>query len=325
MEQENHEQNPVAAPDAKKLVMRGAVSGVAGLVGLVIVGGIIFAYRAPDSTPVFPKVLTAIHAPAAIVGSDVITWKDIAIDTDALSKYLANPMAGGVSYSPDELRTRVLHRLMLTSASEQYAADNGVTVSEEALTKALDELAAGSGGKEQVEKDIKENFGWTYEQYRDRVVRSMLLLQELQTKLKNDASASEATKQKAEGVLAEIKAGKDFGELAKEYSDDSSAADGGELGFISKGVTVEPFETALFALKAGEVSGIVETEFGYHIIQAEELKKDAKGVVTEVRARHILFKHSSVMVEVQKYLDDASVWQFIKTEAPARQDPEAAV
>lgn len=317
-----HETKHEEHKSAKKLLMRGAVSGVAGLLGLIVIGGIIFAYRAPDKTPVFPSILTEIHAPVAFVGTDAITWKDVAIDTEALSKYLSNPLAGGLAYSDDEMRTRVLHRLMLTSASEQYAEEHGVSVSNEELDKALADLESASGGKEQVEKDIKENFGWTYDQYRDRVVKSMLLLQKLQEKVRDDAGATGAVKERAESVLGELNGGGNFEELAKQYSEDSSAADGGELGFITKGMTVEPFETALFAMKAGETSGVVETEFGYHIIKAEEVKKDAKGVVTEVRARHILFKFPSVMSEIQAYLDDATVVQFLKTEQPARLDPD---
>jgi len=74
----------------------------------------------------------------------------------------------------------------------------------------------------------------------------------------------------AEKILAEVKAGKDFATLARKYSDDpGSAAKGGELGYFQRGVMVGPFEEAAFALQPGEVSGIVETPFGFHIIKCE--------------------------------------------------------
>lgn len=73
----------------------------------------------------------------------------------------------------------------------------------------------------------------------------------------------------AQAVLDEINAGGDFAALAKEHSlDTGSKESGGELGDVPKGEMVEPFETAGFALKNGEVSGIVESEFGFHIIKA---------------------------------------------------------
>ena len=72
----------------------------------------------------------------------------------------------------------------------------------------------------------------------------------------------------AEEVLAKLQAGQDFAELAKTYSQDGSAADGGDLGrWVRRDELVEPFANALAELQAGAVSGIVETQFGLHIIK----------------------------------------------------------
>ena len=76
-----------------------------------------------------------------------------------------------------------------------------------------------------------------------------------------------AAKTKAEAILEKVKAGGDFAALAKENSDCPSAQNGGDLGEFGEGQMVPEFEKAAFALKDGEVSGIVETSFGYHIIK----------------------------------------------------------
>ncbi|MFZ3136687.1 MAG: peptidylprolyl isomerase [Thermodesulfovibrionales bacterium] len=96
--------------------------------------------------------------------------------------------------------------------------------------------------------------------------------------IKTDPSASgeekKKAKEKAEEILKKIKAGEDFVKLATDVSDDTATkTNGGELGFFSKGRMVTPFEDAAFSLKPGEVSGIVETQFGYHIIKVEEKKE----------------------------------------------------
>jgi peptidyl-prolyl cis-trans isomerase D len=81
-------------------------------------------------------------------------------------------------------------------------------------------------------------------------------------------------KAKAEQVLAQIKANPaKFAELAKQYSQDpGSASNGGDLGFFGKGVMAKPFESAAFALQKGQISGIVETQFGFHILKLNEIK-----------------------------------------------------
>lgn len=89
----------------------------------------------------------------------------------------------------------------------------------------------------------------------------------------NEAKAK--AKEKAEDLLKQIKAGADFAELAKANSDCPSAERGGDLGFFSRGRMVPPFETAAFALEVGQVSDIVETRFGYHIIKVTD-RKDAE-------------------------------------------------
>ena len=99
-----------------------------------------------------------------------------------------------------------------------------------------------------------------------------------------DAAAKAAVRAKAEQVLKEVQAGKDFAALARRYSQDpGSAPNGGDLGYFQKGQMVGPFNDAAFGLPVGGTSGLVETQFGFHIIRVVE-KHEARAVpLDEVR------------------------------------------
>ncbi len=155
--------------------------------------------------------------------------------------------------------------------------------------------------KENFDKNLKisdEEMKKYYEEnkkdyYKDEVKASHILISTVDENGKklSEAKKKEA-KKKAEEVLKKAKSGVEFSELAKEYSDDTgSASQGGDLGYFTKGKMVKPFEEAAFNLKVGEISDIVESQFGYHIIKVydkvdeqlpfDEVKDEIKTTLTE--------------------------------------------
>jgi peptidyl-prolyl cis-trans isomerase D len=93
----------------------------------------------------------------------------------------------------------------------------------------------------------------------------------------------EEARKKAETVLEKARKGDDFAELAKEYSEGPSGSRGGDLGYFAEGKMVKPFEEAAFALKNGEISDLVQTKFGLHIIKVEDVKEAGTQPLDEVR------------------------------------------
>jgi peptidyl-prolyl cis-trans isomerase D len=101
----------------------------------------------------------------------------------------------------------------------------------------------------------------------------------------NDPKVDAAAKAKADDILKQIKSGGDFAKLAAQYSDDKgSGRQGGELGDVTRGEMVKPFEAALFGIpKPGEVVGPIRTQFGYHIIQLEKINAGTQKSFAEVK------------------------------------------
>lgn len=122
------------------------------------------------------------------------------------------------------------------------------------------------------------------------------------------AKAKQEAKDKLEALRARVAKGEDFATLAILYSQDGSAKSGGELGFVGRGELVKAFEAVAFKLKPGELSSIVETEFGFHIVQLIERRGE------QVNVRHILIKVNydyADMLTAKNILD--SVYNLILT------------
>jgi peptidyl-prolyl cis-trans isomerase D len=133
--------------------------------------------------------------------------------------------------------------------------------------------------------------------------------------IKSDASNDAAMKTKAEGVLKQVQSGGDFAKLAKDNSQDPGSAEkGGELGWLQKGQTVPEFEKSAFSLQPGQTSGLVKTEYGYHIIQVEKHEQAHLQPFDEVKPQLALeFNQRMATDELQKLADKAS--------AELRKDP----
>lgn len=143
--------------------------------------------------------------------------------------------------------------------------------------------------------------------------------------VKAGEEARRAAMEKIKGIRAQIEAGDDFAELAKQQSDDpGSAINGGDLGFMSRGDFVREFEEVAFSLQPSELSDVVETQFGFHIIQmldrrGEKIKlrhilitletttEDEMAVVNKIKNIHNQLLQGADFEElVQKYSDDKS-------------------
>lgn len=213
----------------------------------------------------------------------------------------------GQGLTPESYRENVIdsvaRQYLLTQAEKEY----GITVSQEDLDQAWKDAVEGNGGDEQAFLDMISQLGFTKETYLENS-KSTIAQQKLREKVAdvekpsddeivtylnenlatyNDARRSshilfkvdeDATEEeraeveaKAQEVLDKLNAGEiEFADAAKEYSEDSSADDGGDVGWDKLNTFVTEYQDALSALSAGQMSGLVESTYGYHIILCTE-------------------------------------------------------
>jgi peptidyl-prolyl cis-trans isomerase C len=161
------------------------------------------------------------------------------------------------------------------------------------LKKKVEELAKVS------DEDLKKFYDQNKDKFKtgDQVKASHILVKE---------------EKQAQDILGQLKKGGNFEELAKKYSSDGAAAKGGDLGWFSKGSMIPEFEKVAFGLKEGELSGIVKTKFGFHIIKLtgkraagarsfEEVKDQIKAALLPQKQQEVFQKMKDDMKKSGKF------------------------
>jgi len=121
---------------------------------------------------------------------------------------------------------------------------------------------------------------------------------------KGEPSVKDEKKAKLQKIQKRLKGGEDFVVLAKEFSECPSNVKGGDLGYFGRGNMVKPFEDAAFALKTGEVSDIVETQFGYHLIKVVDKKPESVMSYEDVKDKIGQYlKQEKTGKELKGYID----------------------
>jgi parvulin-like peptidyl-prolyl isomerase len=242
--------------------------------------------------------------PAGTVDGRIVRISEWQKEVKAVKQLNSQREAG---LSDEAIEYDVLDKLIHEKIFMMLAKEFDEEVTDDDMDKAMIEITEQSGGEEKLAESIEEFFGWDLETFKKRIVEGEVLKSKL---IASDALFADA-REKSENVLEEIRKGdKTFEELAGEYSEDpGSAANGGELDWFPRGVMVEEFENAAFALNSGEISDLIKTQFGYHIIMVEE--KRGEGETEEVHARHILVLGENFGDYLEEFKKDLKIRRFV--------------
>lgn len=199
---------------------------------------------------------------------------------------------------------QILQEMINDTLVAQEAKKAGVSVTEERLEEEMAKVKANLGDQYEY---VLSMYGMTEASLRS-TLKANLLAYEISTKdvkvtdeqIKKDYDENPSyykepakvkashilvrTKEEAKAILDELKKGADFAQLAKTKSIDPGTAEkGGDLGYFSTGQMTEAFEKAAFALSVGQLSGVVESEYGYHVILCTDKKAEKMPTLEEAR------------------------------------------
>ncbi|MFA7402603.1 MAG: peptidylprolyl isomerase [Pelobacteraceae bacterium] len=258
----------------------------------------------------------------AEVNSGTITTGDFDRELKNLPEYL-KAMADTPQGRKEMLDTMIIRELILQQASKD-GLDKGAEI-EEKLQDLKKRLIVESFLKKKVEVESKvsdEDMKKFYEQNKDKF-KSGEQVKASHILVKSEKEAKE--------ILAQLKSGGNFEELAKKNSVDSSSAKGGDLGWFGKGSMVPAFEKAALALKEGQISDVVKSDFGFHIIKLtgkrpagirpfEEVKEQIKGAIMPTKQQEVFQK---IKEELKKTAKIAIKEDVLNSVGGKKEEPKA--
>lgn len=213
--------------------------------------------------------------------------------------------------SEDEFKT-ALNKMNLSEANIRSQIKKGLAI-QQFITKHIAEKVTVS------DKQIRAYYDSHPDSFKQpEQVRASHIL--IKVDPQADESQRAEARKKIEEIQQKLQKGGDFATLAKESSQGPSSAKGGDLNYFRRGQMVKPFEAAAFALKPGEVSDLVETKFGYHLIKVIDKKPETTIPYEDIKEKvgqYLKDKkvHEEVGLYVKKLKEDAKVERFL-TETP---------
>ena len=270
----------------------------------------------------------------AIVNDDVILHTEL---EDRLRTVKSQLQEQGTEMPPSAvLERQVLDRLILTKLQTQMAEKTGIKVDDESLNRTISNIAAENKVNLEQFRIILEEDGYNYEKFREDIRGEILTSRLRQRQVDNRVTVSDRevdnflsgvsqqgdasvefhlrhillslpdspstdemqeAESQAKEILKQLHAGADFAKLAATYSDAPQALDGGDLGWRKPDQVPSLFADVVARMKKGDVSDLIRSAGGIHILKLDDVRDSARHMVTQTHARHILIRTNEVVTD----------------------------
>jgi peptidyl-prolyl cis-trans isomerase SurA len=260
----------------------------------------------------------------AVVNQEIITFSEVEKWVNPLRENIVTEDRFERQQQLQEIYRKALEKLIEEKLIEQEVKKSGIKVSSKEIEAAIEEVKQRNAATQEDLEKVLAKEGLTLEVYKKEIEKKLQRMKLINWAVKVESQAGErewrdfyqknidqyrinesyrpsqilflipkgATsgeireiRKKCEGVLEKVKGGEDFGEMALLYSEDISAKDRGDLGFFKRGELLPELEKEALRLRGGEMSGIIRTDFGFHIIKLLDRKGETPLPFDEVKEK----------------------------------------
>jgi parvulin-like peptidyl-prolyl isomerase len=197
-------------------------------------------------------------------------------------------------------RREIMDKLVEDKIIEILAKNKGISISKKDIDDAVNQKLAEYGTADDVKNSLLNSYGWSLEDFKQRVILPTMYKEALATYVADQKFDDPLPKEKIEKAQKELASGKDFAQVAKDYSEGSSRENGGELGWVKKNQVILELQDVLFGSKPFEKNSIVESSIGFHIVEVENQKKENGEDVLQLRQIFIAKNTFADWLEIQK-------------------------
>jgi len=276
---------------------------------------------------------------AASVNGSVITVQELDREFDLLAQRMARQGLPIAEEKADDVRSSVLENLINVELLSQESRKQKIDVEDAAVERQFEAFRERIGNQERFAQALLQ-MGLTESALKAKIRENLAIRKLISQAVEPGVTVSdeearsfyeqnrsafqepekvrarhilikvgpETDKEKARGRIDEVRkrlqGGEDFARVATEVSEGPSGSQGGDLGFFGRGQMVKPFEEAAFSLEEGEISPVVETRFGYHVLQVTDRQPEKTMSFEEVEADLTgVLRQEKIKVATQKYVE----------------------
>jgi hypothetical protein len=284
----------------KKIKLSTVLLSLPVLVGIYLVFAVVSFYGFETENKFIRKTLEIFYLPAAFVnGLNPISVKEVENNLALVKQFYENPDFANSGYRVDfstedgakRLKIKeknLLNKLIENKVIEILAKKKGIILDSDVVARELDTKIEQYGTSREILEKLKSSYGWDITDFKKKIVEPAIYKKSLEEDMKKNNPGVKAAKEKIDRAFSELKSGQKFEEVAKKYSEGESAENGGSLGWFSYDQMIPEIAVATSILKNGEISPVLESSLGYHIVSVED--KKTENSLTMVRIRQIFVK-----------------------------------
>ncbi|MFZ2299596.1 MAG: peptidylprolyl isomerase [Candidatus Moraniibacteriota bacterium] len=292
----------------------------AGLIALVIVfaASLMTVYIPSQPNAVAFRLKNMLPYPIAIMGyQGGLTYRTLSQNMVSIRRFYEaqdfSTIGLRVDFSTEDGQKRfkvrekeVLNKMIEDEAIRILAGERGIRVSPDEATAGIARKLDEYGSGKEVKEDLGRLYGWTLADFEEKVVMPGLYQEKLQVSFSKEVDVSSAGKKKASAAQEALRANQSFADVAKQYSDGNTAADGGALGWFAMEDLALELRQPVAAQTIGVPGDVIESGLGFHIILVEEIKKENTKQL--YRLRQIFTRKVTFADWLAEQMQGMSVW-----------------